>query len=69
MLEESFASHLRREIFDLEVEGATAEEIKAEIMAQLAERGLAEGAEVEVIQEDGLTEIIMKTEQEVEDGQ
>lgn len=69
MLEESFASHLRREIFDLEVEGATAEEIRAKIMEQLAERGLDEGAEVEVIQEDGLTEIKMTVEQEVGDGE
>jgi len=64
-VEESFASKLRREVFQLEVDGATAEEIRAEILAQLAAEGLADGAEVEVIRADGMTEIKVKVEQEV----
>ena len=66
-LEESFASKLRREVFQLEVDGATAEEIRAQILAQLAAEGLADGAEVEVIQADGMTEIKVKVEK-VDDG-
>jgi len=61
-IEESFASKLRREVFDIEVEGATAEEIRAQILAQLAAEGMADGAEVEVIQADGRTEIKLKVE-------
>ena len=66
--EESFASKMKREIFQMEVDGATAEEIRAQILAQLAEQGVAEGdAQVEVIQEDGLTEIKVEIQQDVED--
>lgn len=61
-LEESFASKLRREVFDIEVAGGTAEEIREQILAQLAAEGMADGAEVEVIQADGKTEIKLKVE-------
>jgi len=55
-IEESFASKLKREVFQIEVDGATEEEIRAQILAQLAEQGVAEGdAQVEVIQQDGRT--------------
>lgn len=66
-LEESFAAKMRREVFNLEIEGATAEEIRAEVMAQLASQGLEDGAVVDVIQEDGLTEIKITVEEDVED--
>jgi len=67
-IEESFASKLKREVFQIEVDGATEEEIRAQILAQLAEQGVAEGdAQVEVIQQDGRTEITVEIEQEVED--
>ena len=67
-IEESFASKLRREVFQIEVDGATEEEIRAQILAQLAEQGVAEGdAQVEVIQQDGQTEIKVEIQQEVED--
>jgi hypothetical protein len=67
-IEESFASKLKREVFQMEVDGATAEEIRAQILAQLAEQGVAEGdAQVEVIQEDGQTEIKVEIQQDVED--
>ena len=64
--EESFASKLGREVFQIEIDGGTAEEIRAQIMAQLAADGMAEGAEVEVIQENGMTEIKVKVEKDVE---
>jgi hypothetical protein len=67
-IEESFASKLKREVFQMEVDGGTAEEIRAQILAQLAEQGVAEGdAQVEVIQQDGMTEIKVEIQQEVED--
>ena len=67
-IEESFASKMKREVFQMEVDGATEEEIRAQILAQLAEQGVAEGdAQVEVHMEDGQTEIKVQIEQEVED--
>ena len=67
-IEESYASKLKREIFQIEVDGGTAEEIRAEILAQLAEQGVAEGdAKVEVIQKDGMTEIKVEVTKEVEE--
>jgi hypothetical protein len=67
-IEESFASKLKREIFQIEVDGATEEEIRAQILAQLAEQGVAEGdAVVDVIQQDGMTEIKVKVTKEMED--
>lgn len=67
-IEESYASKLKREIFQLEVDGATEQEIRAQILAQLAEQGVAEGdAKVEVIQQDGQTEIKVEVQQEVGD--
>ena len=67
-IEESYASKLKREIFQIEVDGATEEEIRAQILAQLAEQGVAEGdAVVEVIQQDGQTEIKVQVTKEVEE--
>ena len=67
-IEESFASKLKREIFQIEVDGTTEEEIRAQILAQLAEQGVAEGdAQVEVIQQGGTTEIKVEITEEVED--
>jgi hypothetical protein len=67
-IEESFASKLKREVFQMEVDGATAEEIRAQILAQLAEQGVAEDdAQVEVLMEDGMTEIKVEITQEEED--
>jgi hypothetical protein len=59
---------MKRQVFQMEVDGATEEEIRAQILAQLAEQGVAEGdAVVEVRMEDGQTEIKVQIEQEVED--
>lgn len=67
-IEESFASKMKREIFQMEVDGATAEEIRAQILAQLAEQGVADGdAVVDVIQKDGLTEIKVQVTKEVDE--
>ncbi len=67
-IEESYASKLKREVFQIEVDGATEEEIRAQILAQLAEQGVAEGdAQVEIIQQDGMTEIKVEVTTEVED--
>jgi hypothetical protein len=67
-IKESYADKLRREVFQIEVDGATEEEIRAQILAQLAEQGVAEGdAKIEVIQENGLTEIKVEVTKEVED--
>lgn len=66
-MEESYFEKMRREVFDLEVSGATAEEIRMEIMKQLAAQGLEDGAEVEVIHGDGQTEIKVTVEKDVED--
>ena len=67
-IEESLAAKLKREIFQLEVDGATEEEIRAQILAQLAEQGVDEGdAVVEVQMKDGTTEIRIEVTEEVED--
>ena len=67
-IEESFASKMKREIFHMEVDGATEEEIRAQILEQLAEQGVAEGdAVVDVQMKDGKTEIKVQIEREVED--
>ncbi len=67
-IEESLATKLKREIFQLEVDGATEEEIRVQILAQLAEQGVDEGdAVVEVQMKDGTTEIRIEVTEEVED--
>jgi hypothetical protein len=67
-IEESFASKLKREIFQMEVDGATEDEIRAQILAQLAAQGVAEGdAQVEVQMQDGKTEIKVQVTKEVDE--
>ena len=67
-IEESFASKMKREIFHMEVDGATEEEIRAQILAQLAEQGVADGdAVVDIQMKDGQTEIKVQVTKEVED--
>jgi len=67
-IEESFASKMKREIFQMEVDGGTEEEIRAQILAQLADQGVAEGdAVVDVQMKDGKTEIKVQVTTEVED--
>ena len=64
---ESYADRLKRDIFNIEIDGNTEEEIRAQIMAQLAEQGVAEGAVVEILMDDGETEITITVEDEVEE--
>ena len=64
--EESFAAKLKREIFQLEVSGATAEEIKAAVMEQLEASGQAENAVVDVRMTDGTTDISVTVEESTE---
>jgi hypothetical protein len=66
-MEESYFAKMKREIFQLEVDGATEEEIRLEIMEQLAAQGLDEGAQVEVIRQDGQTEIKVTVEKDIVD--
>jgi hypothetical protein len=66
-MEESYAEKLRREIFQIEIDGGTAEEIRAQIMAQLAEQGVAENAVVEVKMGDGETDITITVEEDTGD--
>ncbi|MBU2500091.1 hypothetical protein KJ682_02065 [bacterium] len=65
-IEESLVDKWKREIFQMEVDGATEEEIRDQILAQLAEQG-ADDAEVEVRMEDGKTEIKVMVTEDVED--
>ena len=59
---------MKREIFQMEVDGATEEEIRAQILEQLAEQGVADGdAVVDVQMKDGQTEIKVQVTKEVED--
>jgi len=51
-LEESIGSRMGRAVFDIEVSGATAEEIRQQILAELAAQGLDGDAQVE-ISDDG----------------
>jgi len=66
-IEESLASKFKRRVFRLEVDGATEEEIRAQVLAQLARNGNAEGTVVDVILDDGITEIHISVEEQVED--
>jgi hypothetical protein len=54
---ESMAHKLARQALSLDVSGDTADEIRANILAQLAAAGLGEGAQVDVQQGDGSTTI------------
>jgi len=53
---ESWAKRLGRTLFDIEVRGETAEEIRAQILGQLAAQGV-EGAQVDVQVQEGMKTI------------
>lgn len=72
-IHESFAKKFGREVLSLELDDGTAEEMRADILAQLAEQGWGEGAEVTVQRDGGQTTIGvtlegdgMQTEQVIE---
>jgi multidrug efflux pump subunit AcrB len=57
---ESWAKRLGRAIFDIQVSGETAEEIRAQILSQLAAQGV-EGAQVDVQVQEGMKTIQITT--------
>ena len=65
-IQESYVDKWKREIFQLEIDGATEEEIRTQILEQLAAQG-ADGAEVEVLMQDGVTEIKVMVTEDVPD--
>ena len=65
-IEESFVDKWKRDVFQMEIDGATEEEIRAQILEQLAAQG-ADDAEVEVLMENGMTEIKVMITEEVDE--
>jgi hypothetical protein len=62
----SLADRLGKTLFDIEVSGETADEIKAEIMAQLAAQGFDGDAQVEVLTDGDTRTITIDTSTDVE---
>ena len=62
---ENWFDRLGRQVFNIEVGGASEEEIRAQILQQLAEQGFTGDATVDVINEDGLQEITIELEEEM----
>lgn len=62
---ESIFDRLGRQVFNIETDGATEEEIRAQILQQLAEQGFTGDAQIEVINEGGMQEIKIMLEEEV----
>jgi len=62
---ESWAERLGRQVFNIETDGSSDEEIKAQILQQLAEQGFTGDAEVEVITEGDTQEIKIMLEEDV----
>jgi hypothetical protein len=62
---ESLLDRMGRQFFSIETEGASPEEIRAQILQQLAEQGFTGDAQVEVIEGDGTQEIKIILEEEV----
>ena len=62
---ESLFDRLGRQVFHFETDGASDEEIRAQILQQLAEQGFTGDAQVEVTTEDGQQEIRIMLEEEV----
>ena len=64
---ESLFDRFGRQVFNLETEGASDEEIRAQILQQLADQGFTGDAQVEVITGDGTQEIKIMLEEDVEE--
>lgn len=62
---ESIFDRLGRQVFNIETDGASDEDIRAQILEQLAAQGFHGDAQVEVITEDGMQEIKIILEEEV----
>jgi hypothetical protein len=66
-IKETLAEKFKRQVFRLEITGTTEEEIRAQIITQLAAQGSVEGSSVEVNISNGQTEINITVEEELED--
>lgn len=64
---ESWARHLGRQVFDFEIEGGTEEEIRAQILQQLADDGFEGEAEVHVVNEGDTQKIEIIMTEDIED--
>lgn len=62
---ESVFDRLGRQVFNIETDGASADEIRAQILQQLSEQGFTGDAQVEVIQGEGTQEIRVMLEEDV----
>ncbi len=63
---ESIFDRFGRQVFNIETDGASAEEIRAQILQQLADQGFTGDAQVEVITGDGTQEIKIILEEDVD---
>jgi len=63
IMKETYATNWTRKLFRLEVDGKTEEEIRAQIMAQLANQGVADGVTVDIDKENGRTGITITVEE------
>ncbi len=66
-VKETLASKFKRQVFKFEINGTTEEEIRSQILTQLAAQGNLEGTEVDVKFNNGQTEINITVEEELED--
>jgi hypothetical protein len=64
---ESLFDRFGRQVFNIETEGSSAEEIRTQILQQLAAEGFTGDAQVEVINGDGTQEIKIMLEETIED--
>lgn len=62
---ETLLDRLGRQVFNIETDGASDEEIRAQILEQLAEQGFTGDAQVEVITDGDQQEIKIRLEEEV----
>jgi hypothetical protein len=62
---ESIFDRMSRQFFSIETDGASEEEIRAQILQQLAEQGFSGEAQVEVVEGDGTQEIKIILEEEM----
>lgn len=66
-INETFWDKWGRQVFNIEAEGASGEEIREQILQQLAEDGYTGDAQVEVISQDGLQDIKIILEEDVDE--
>ncbi len=64
---ENWVERVGRQVFDIETDGATDEEIQAQVLQQLAEQGFEGDAEVNVSTRDGEQTIEIKLTEDIEE--